>query len=75
MYAVLDTQYDDTIQLMRNPHHVVADPVNVADFYGYMAARQNKEATNHSLLVGMSVMLLVLLAVAALVVGITLRHQ
>jgi hypothetical protein len=29
----LDRQYDDALALLRNPDHVVADPVDVAEFW------------------------------------------
>lgn len=58
LFVCIDEQYDDAVALLEDPQHVVAHPVDVAEF-------QQAERTQGfgPMLIGGSAMLLLLLAV------------
>lgn len=68
VFCALDEQLEDAVQVMRNPSHIVAHPVDVAAYHAYLASSSSLEIANRSLttvLIG-AIGVLVLL-VAALV--------
>lgn len=68
VFCALEEQLEDAVQLMRNPSHIVAHPVDVAAYHAYLASPSSLAIANRSLtkvLIG-AIGVLVLL-VAALV--------
>ena len=39
IYVCLDEHYEDALELLRNPNHRVANPVNVAEFDEYVRSQ------------------------------------
>lgn len=68
VYVVVDAQYEDAVQLIRNPQHVVTHPVDVEAYKAYMASPRGAEAARSAIGKGLLWMLLVLICLSALVV-------
>jgi hypothetical protein len=64
VFVCIDSQYDDAVALLRDEEHVVADPVDVAEFW------KKAPATLPTILKGALIVLGVLVVVTACVVAL-----
>ena len=67
-FCVLDDQYQDALQRMRYPGHVVSRPVNVTAYEEYVASPEALNLANRTISKGLIGMLAVLIVCFALLV-------
>ena len=63
LWICLDVQYDDAIELLRNPTHKVSAPVNVPDYYAALEDSERQTPVSTAALLAVLVGLLVLCAI------------
>ena len=68
LYVAVDNQYEDAIQLIRNPQHKVTHTVDVEAYKAYMASPRSAEAARSAMGKGLLWMLLALIVAIALLV-------
>ncbi|MPM29163.1 hypothetical protein SDC9_75703 [bioreactor metagenome] len=71
VYSALDFQHEDAVQLMRNPKHTIAHPVDVAAYHAHMGSKEGLEAANRAITKGMLWMLAGVVLLVALIVWVS----
>lgn len=50
IFAAIDAQYEDAINLMNNPDHVVSNKIDLEHYHSYVASNEGKDATRSLML-------------------------
>lgn len=50
IFAAIDAQYEDAINLMNNPDHVVSTEIDLEHYHAYVASDEGKDATRRLML-------------------------
>ena len=63
LFVCLDEQHDDAVALLRNPHHTVANPVDVADYYKQLDAALRQTPFSTATMISIIVALVMIVAI------------
>ena len=67
LFVCLDEQYDDAVALLRNPHHKVTNPVDVADYYERMDEAVRQSPLSMPTMISIIVAMVIIVAIIVVV--------